>query len=83
MSSSTPQQLVLSAVVLHLDSKGSNWAVFVRWLQRAMAINGCWGHFDGSDLCPIPKDLKNPTDAEVQAVQHWDHEDDVAGYLMS
>jgi len=83
MSPSTPQQLILSAEVPHLDIEGSNWAVFVRRLQRAMAINGCWGHFDSSDPRPVPKDWKNPTDAEVQAIQHWDREDDVAGYLMS
>jgi len=48
-----------------------------------MMVNGCWGHFDGSDPCPIPKDPKHPTDAELQAMQHWDHEDEVAGYLIS
>jgi len=48
-----------------------------------MAINGCWGHFDGSDLRPILKDPKHPTDAEDQAIQCWDRKDDVAGYLMS
>ena len=83
MSSSTPQQLVLSTEVPHLDSEGSNWAVFVRRLQRAMAINGHWGHFDSSDPRPIPKDSKHPTDVEDQAIQRWDHEDDIAGYLMS
>jgi len=83
MSSSTPQQLVLSTEVPHLDSEGSNWAVFVRRLQRAMAINGRWGHFDGSDPRPVPKDSKHPTDVEDQAIQRWDREDNVAGYLMS
>jgi len=48
-----------------------------------MAINGRWGHFDGSDPRPVPKDPKHPTDAEEQAAHHWDREDDVAGYLMS
>jgi len=48
-----------------------------------MAINGCWGHFNGSDLHPIPKDLKNPTNMEKLATQQWDHEDDIAGYLMT
>jgi len=48
-----------------------------------MAINGRWGHFDGSDPRPVPKDPKHPTDAEDQAIQRWDHEDNVTGYLMS
>jgi len=48
-----------------------------------MTINGRWGHFNGSDLRPIPKDPKHPTDTELQAAQHWDCEDEVAGYLMS
>jgi len=48
-----------------------------------MAINGCWGHFDGLDLHPILKDPKHPTDTKEQAIYHWDHEDNIAGYLMS
>jgi len=48
-----------------------------------MAINVRWGHFNGSDLRPVPKDLKNPTNVEKQAAQQWDREDDIAGYLMS
>jgi len=48
-----------------------------------MAINGRWGHFDGSDPRPVLKDPKHPTDAEDQAIQRWDCEDNVAGYLMS
>ena len=48
-----------------------------------MAINGRWGHFDGLDPRPVPKDPKNPTNAEILAIQQWDREDDVAGYLMS
>jgi len=48
-----------------------------------MAINGHWGHFDSLDPHPVPKDLKHPTDVEDQAIQCWDHKDDVAGYLIS
>jgi len=37
-----------------------------------------WGHFNGSEPRPVPKDLDNPTITETQAMKHWDREDQVA-----
>jgi hypothetical protein len=42
-----------------------------------------WGYFDGSNVRPVPKDLDHPMDTEGLAAEQWDHEDKMAGYLMS
>ena len=42
-----------------------------------------WGHLEGTKPCPRPKDTGKPTDTEIDVVEKWEHEDMVAGYLLS
>ena len=42
-----------------------------------------WGHFDGSEPRPVPKDSDNPTTMEVQARKQWDREDQIARNLLN
>jgi hypothetical protein len=77
------QPIALAAEVLHLNPEGTNWAIFTRCIERAMRHTHQWGYFNGSNACPIPKDLSHPTDVEELAAQQWDCEDETAGYLMS
>jgi hypothetical protein len=55
----------LASNILHLDLEGTKWALFAMCFQKAMIASDHWGHFDGSDLCPVAKDPDNPT-AEKQ-----------------
>jgi len=42
-----------------------------------------WGHFDGSEPCPVPKDITNPMDTEIEAARHWDRDDQIARNLLN
>jgi len=42
-----------------------------------------WGHFDGSEPRPVPKDINNPTDTEKQEAKNWDREDQIARNLLN
>jgi hypothetical protein len=42
-----------------------------------------WGYFDGSNMCPVPKDPDHPMDAEGLAAKQWDRENEMASYLIS
>jgi len=42
-----------------------------------------WGHFDGSEPCPVSKDIANPMDTEIEAVRHWDHDNQIAWNLLN
>ena len=41
-----------------------------------------WGHFDGTAVCPIPKDVAHPTNTENQAIKEWEREDAAARYHL-
>src|SRR3979490_2779395 len=74
---STPHIEQLSADVPHLDSEGTNWAIFEARFQDAMETACQWGHFDGSEPCPVPKDIANPMDTEIEAARHWDRNNQI------
>jgi len=42
-----------------------------------------WGHFDGSEPCPVPKDIANPTDTEIEAARYWDCDNQIARNLLN
>ena len=71
------------AIIPHLEPDGSNWAIFMMSFKDSMKVTSRWGYFDGSRPKPRPKDIKNPTDAEIEAGERWEHEDAVASYLLS
>jgi len=58
--------------------KALNWAIFEARFQDAMDTSLRWGHFNGSEPCPVPKNLDNLTIVETQAMKHWDCKDQVA-----
>ena len=35
----------------------------------------CWGHFDGTTICPVLKDIAHPTNVENQTIKEWEKED--------
>jgi hypothetical protein len=47
-----------------------------------MIASDHWGHFDGSDPCPVAKDLDNPTAEEQREIQRWTREDRITEYLL-
>ena len=66
-----------------LKPDGTNWTVFSLRFREAMQAMRQWGYFDGTKLRPIPRDPGAPTNAEIEALKSWDHEDVVARYLLS
>ena len=43
----------------------------------------CWGHFDGTTTCPVPKDAAHPTNTESEAIKEWKHKDVTVQGLLS
>jgi hypothetical protein len=41
-----------------LDVSGGNWVIFMLHFQTVVQGKGLWGHFDGSEICPV---LSTPT----------------------
>jgi hypothetical protein len=48
-----------------------------------MRVTRHWGYLDGSNKRPIPADQANPTSTEILEASKWDHEDEIAAYLLS
>ena len=61
-----------------LETNGSNWVIFSMCFQEAMEANQKWGHFDGTTLCPVPKDTLKPTTDKVKAGEAWDQDENIA-----
>ena len=43
----------LPASVPELDVSGANWAIFLLRFQMVIQGKGLWGHFDGTNVCPV------------------------------
>jgi len=67
--------LVLPDTVPHLKEDTSNWATFAMHFREAMLAMHHWGHFDGTQACPTPKDAANPMFVERQATKEWQRQD--------
>ena len=74
--------LALLDTIPYLEEDGRNWSTFAPRFREAMKATH-WGYFDGTNMCPIPKDPAHTTNAESEAIEGWKHEDDVAGCLLS
>ena len=72
-----------STNIPHLKPDGTNWTVFSLRFRKAMQAMHRWEYFDGTKPRPTPKDPSAPTNAEIEALERWDHEDVVARYLLS
>ena len=68
----------LPTSVPHLETNGSNWAIFSMRFQEAMEANQKWGHFDGTTTRPVPADTAKPTPDEVKAGAAWDQDENMA-----
>ena len=44
----------LPSSIPKLDATGLNWAIFSVQFHDAVEAKGFWGHFDGSERCPVP-----------------------------
>jgi len=74
---------VLPTTVPSLKEDGSNWATFAMHFQEAMQATHHWGHFDGMNTCPVPKDAAHPTNVESETIKEWNHKDIVVQGLLS
>ena len=72
----------LASNVPHLDLEGTKWALFAMRFRKAMIASDRWGHFDGSDPCPVAKDPDHPTAEEQKEIRRWTREDRIAEYLL-
>jgi len=75
--------LVLPDTVPHLEEDGSNLSTFAVHFREAMQAMHCWGHIDGTNTCPVPKDTTCPTNVESKAIKQWECKDAITGYLLS
>jgi len=48
-----------------------------------MQATNRWGYFDGTNMCPVPKDNAHPTTAERQTIKEWEHGNGPARGLLS
>jgi len=74
---------VLLTAIPYLQNDTSNWAIFAMHFRKAMEAMHCWGHFDGTTMCPIPKDAAYLTNAESQTIKEWEKEDCATQYHLS
>jgi len=74
---------VLPDTVPFLNEDGSNWATFATRFREAMQATHHWGHFNGTNTCPVPKDAAHPTNAESKAIKVWKRKDVVIRGLLS
>ena len=72
----------LASNVPYLDLEGTKWALFAMRFRKAMIASDRWGHFDGTDPCPVAQDPANPTAEEQKEIQRWTREDRIAEYLL-
>jgi hypothetical protein len=80
----TPSTIeLLPSNIPHLETDGSNWAIFTMHFQEAMQVTHCWPYFEGTMPCPSVKDLSKATDNKWKAIDKWEHEDLAACYLLS
>jgi len=81
---STPSVIKqLPSNISHLKADGPNWAIFTMCFQEAMQATQHWPHFDGTSICPSPKDPNKVTDNEKKEIEKWDYKDTAAWYLLS
>jgi hypothetical protein len=75
MSTSTPSPAIeqLPSNIPHLETDGSNWAIFIMRFREAMQATCHWPYFKGTVSCPTVKDPSKVTDAEKKAIEEWEH----------
>jgi hypothetical protein len=82
-SISSPAIEQLPSNIPHLETDGSNWAIFIMRFREAMQATRHWPYFEGTVSCPTVKDPSKVTDAEKKAIEEWEHGDLAAHYLLS
>jgi len=73
----------LLTAIPHLQNDTSNWAIFAMRFRKAMEAMHRLGHFDGTTMCPVPKDAAHLTNVESQTIKEWEKEDCAARYHLS
>lgn len=73
----------LLANIPRLEPDGTNWTAFSMRFCQTMQATRRWGYFDGTMLRPNFKDPSEPAEAEIEALERWEHEDLIACYLLS
>jgi len=74
---------VLPDTIPCLKEEASNWATFAVHFRETMQAIHHWGHFDGTNTCPVPKDAAHPTNTESEAIKEWKREDVMVQGLLS
>ncbi|PPQ88344.1 hypothetical protein CVT24_010048, partial [Panaeolus cyanescens] len=73
----------LSSTVPKLDPSGKNWAIFKVRFQDAVEGKGTWGHFDGTEKCPVVAADAKPSADETAAIEKWNRDERSAKALLT
>jgi gag-polypeptide of LTR copia-type/Zinc knuckle len=73
----------LPSSVPKLDPSGLNWAIFSVQFRDAVEAKGFWGHFDGSEACPVPVNEQEPTNEETANINQWKKNERSAKSLLT
>ena len=88
----------LPSSIPKLEASGLNWAIFSLHFQDAVEAKGYWGHFDGTDLCPVVTQTSppstsattetsatttSPTAEELAVIAQWDKDERSAKSLLT
>jgi hypothetical protein len=80
----TPSTIeLLPSNIPHLETDGSNWAIFTMHFWEVMQVTRHWPYFKGTIPCPSPKDPAKVPDDERKAIDDWEFEDLAAWCLLS
>ena len=72
----------LPSSVPKLDASSMNWAIFSLCFQDAIEAKGYWGHFNGTEPCPVAAAATSSTAEEVAAIAQWDKDEWSAKTLL-
>ena len=73
----------LPSNIPHLETDGSNWAIFIVRFREVMQATRCWPFFEGTISMPTVKDPSKISKAEKKEIKAWEHNDLAACYLLS
>src|SRR6266851_2538388 len=77
-----PSIQLLPSNIPCLKADGSNWAIFILCFREAMQVTQRWPYFEGTILCPSPKNPAKVPDDERKSVEDWEFEDLATRYLL-
>ena|SRR6266851_3707656 len=84
-TTSTPTTAIeqLPSNIPHLETDGSNWAIFIVQFREAMQATCHWPVFKGTISVPTVKDPSKISEAKKKEIKAWEHNNLAACYLLS